>query len=85
MLTSCQTDPTLGGAVKHNNALQIVNPDPQYEEVALEGASGTVNQKAQERYRKGTVKQPPTIRTTTINAGGGNSGGSSGGGSSGGQ
>lgn len=83
-LSSCQTDPTMGGAVKHNIALQVVNPDPQYEEVAIEGTSGTTNQKAQERYRKGIVKQPPTIRTTTINVGGGD-GGSSSGGSSGGQ
>ena len=60
----------LGDAVKSNYAAQIVNPEPVYEDAMV--ASGTQSAAGQERYRKGTVKKPVGVKTTT----GGSSSGS---------
>ena len=57
-------DTGLGATVRHNMALHIINPDPVYQGQPIEGASGARAAGAQERYRKGTVKEPRTIRTT---------------------
>jgi len=69
-------DTTLGGAYKHNIALQTIDPDPVYTGTEIEGGSGTHGALATERYRKGAVKEPVSIKTTS-----GSGGGSSGGGS----
>lgn len=69
-------DVTLGGAVKHNIALQTIDPEPRYTGKDIEGGSGTHAASAMERYRKGTVKEPVSIKTTQGTSG------SSGGGSS---
>lgn len=71
--TGCETDPTFGGAVKHNYAQQIVYPDPEYRGDELEGGSGTGAVRAHDAYRKGKVKQPVAIPTTTISTQGGGS------------
>jgi len=76
LLAGCTAnDPTFGGAVRSNYAMQVINPDPQYEGTLVEGGNGQTSAAAVERYRTDKVKQPKSIRTTS-----GISGGSSGGG-----
>ena len=53
----------LGDAARSNYAAQIVNPEPVYTEAIL--ANGDQTAAAQERYRKGTVKKPVGVKTTT--------------------
>lgn len=73
-LAACTpNDITLGGAWRHNNTLQVVDPEPQYAGELVEGGSGSQAAGAVERYRKGQQKQPVSIRTTN-NISGGNSG-----------
>ncbi len=81
LLAGCTPNDTgLGDAVRANYAAQIVEPEPQYAEAMT--ASGDQTAGAQERYRKGNVKQPVAEKTTSGVTGGG---GSSGSGSSGGN
>jgi type IV pilus biogenesis protein CpaD/CtpE len=76
LLAGCTAnDPTFGGAVRSNYAMQVINPDPQYEGTLVEGGNGQTSAAAVERYRTDKVKQPTSIRTTS-----GISGRSSGGG-----
>lgn len=76
VLTGCTpNDPTFGGAVRHNYALQVVNPDPQYEGAIVEGGDGSKSAAALKRYRTDTMKKPATISTTS-GSGGGSGGGS---------
>jgi hypothetical protein len=65
----------LGDAAKANYAAHIVEPDPQYADAMV--ANGSQTAAAQDRYRKGTVKKPVGVKTTT--GGGGSGSGSSGG------
>lgn len=81
LLGACTPHDTgLGENVKHNMAMQVIDPDPQYAGDPIEGASGDRAASALERYRKGTVKEPQTIRTS--NGIGGSGGGGSGSGGS---
>src|SRR3546814_7904882 len=64
-------DTGLGATVKHNMAQHIINPDPEYAGTPVEGSSGDRAASALERYRKGTVKEPQTIRTTSGTGGSG--------------
>jgi hypothetical protein len=66
----------LGNAAKANYAAHIVDPDPQYADAMV--ANGAQTAAAQERYRKGNVKKPVGVKTTTGGSGSG-SGSSSGG------
>lgn len=66
-------DTTLGGAWRHNIAMQVIDPEPRHQGELREGGSGAQAAGAVERYRKGQQKQPVTIRTTS-NVSGGNSG-----------
>ena len=59
----------LGDAAKANYAAQIVNPEPVYTEAMV--ANGDQTAAAQERYRKGTVKKPVGVKTTTGGSGSG--------------
>lgn len=68
-------DVGLGTAAKANYAAQIVEPDPVYDGAMV--ANGGQTAAAQERYRKGTVKKPVGVKTTTGGSGSGS--GSSGG------
>ncbi|MFK4793821.1 hypothetical protein [Sphingobium sp. ZW T5_29] len=72
-------DPTFGGAVRNNYAMQVINPDPQYEGALVEGGDGARSAAAVERYRTDKVKATKSIRTTQGSGGGSGSG--SGGGS----
>ena len=75
-LAACTpNDPTLGGAVKHNYAMQVIDPDPEYKGTPEEGGSGDKAEGAMERYRTDKVKKPQGIRTTSGISGGSGSGG----------
>ena len=79
LLAACTpNDPTLGGALRHNYAMQVIDPDPHYQGDEIEGGDGARSAAAVERYRTDKVKQPRSIRTTS---GSGGSGGGSGSGS----
>ena len=65
-------DLSLGEAVKYDQAIQTINPDPVYAPgSALPGASGTHAVTAAKAYRMGTVKPVEKISIS-----GGSSGGS---------
>jgi hypothetical protein len=53
----------LGSAAKANYAAHIIEPDPVYAEAMA--ANGEQTAAAQERYRKGTVKKPANVKTTS--------------------
>lgn len=73
-------DPTFGGAVRNNYALQVINSEPRYEGTLVEGGEGKRSAAAVERYRTDKVKKPATISTTSGTGGGsGGGGGGSGG------
>jgi len=81
--TACTpNDVTLGGALKHDLAMQTIDPDPVYTGSEIEGGSGDHGAAAVERYRTDAVKEPKSVKTTQSIGGGSGSGGSSGGGSS---
>ena len=70
-LTACTpNDINMGGAAKHNYALQIENPEPVYADAAV--GSGAVAAAATERYRTDKVKKPKGERSNS--GGGGGSG-----------
>ena len=88
LLASCDTvnqstgamAPGFGEAVKYDNAIQTINPEPVYAQGGAQpGANGELGQKAVERYRTDKVKAPQSEQTTM------GSGGSGGGGSGGGR
>ena len=63
-LAACTpNDINMGASVKHNIALQVENPEPVYTEAAT--TSGSTAAAANERYRKGTVKKPVGVKTTS--------------------
>jgi len=81
--TACTpNDVTLGGALKHDLAMQTIDPDPVYTGSEIEGGSGDHGAAAVERYRTDAVKEPKSVKTTQSIGGGSSGGGSSGGGSS---
>jgi len=74
LLAGCTPiDATLGDAIKTDYALQVINPEPRpvsAETAVMEGGSGDLAGAASERYRKGIVRQPQPVQTTTRSAGG---------------
>jgi hypothetical protein len=71
-------DPGFGEAVRYDEAIQTVDPDPVYPADSLKpGYFGEKAQKATERYRKGTTK--PVRAQSTGGGGSGGSGGTPGG------
>lgn len=74
-VTACTpNDIGLGDAAKANYAAHIVDPDPQYADAMV--ANGAQAAAAQERYRKGAVKKPVGVKTTSGGSGSGGGGGS---------
>ena len=70
-------DPGFGEAVKYDQAIQTINPDPVYPPgSALPGASGTHAATAAKAYRLGTVK--PVEKISISKGASGSSGGGSG-------
>jgi uncharacterized protein (DUF1501 family) len=73
-LSACTpNDVGLGDAAKANYAAHIVEPDPVYADAMV--ANGAQTAAAQDRYRKGTVKKPVGVKTTTGGSGSGSGGG----------
>ena len=67
-VTACTpNDIGLGNAARANYAAQVVEPDPQYADAMV--ANGAQTEAAQDRYRKGTVKKPVGVRTTSGGSG----------------
>ncbi len=71
MVASCASVPSIleqpgdsrfGEANRQTMMAQVIDPDPVYEEPMT--GNGDQAQKAVERYRTDTVKQPDSIRTT---------------------
>lgn len=58
-------DTTMGGAFKHNVAMQTIDPDPEYSGEMIEGGDGTRAAAASGRYLKGAVKEPVTVSTSS--------------------
>ena len=77
-VTACTpNDIGLGNAARANYVAQIVEPDPSYEGPMV--ANGAQAAAAQDRYRKGEVKKPVRVKTTSGGSGGGSGSGSGGG------
>lgn len=65
-LAACTpNDTTMGGALRHNMAMQTIDPDPKYAGSPAEGGDGERAAAAVDRYKKGNVKQPEKITTTS--------------------
>ncbi len=71
ILSSCApVDPGLGEALKYNQAIQTINPDPVYPaDSAQPGAAGTAAAAAAQRYRLGTVKPVEAVTISSGSAG----------------
>ena len=64
--TACTpNDVTFGGAVKHNVAMQTIDPEPHYRGTEIEGGAGARAAAAMELYRTRNVKEPESIKTTS--------------------
>jgi len=64
-------DPGFGEAVRYDQALQTIDPDPAYPEGSAQpGYHGEKAQKATERYRKGTTKPVERVSSTASGSGG---------------
>lgn len=71
-LAGCSAnDIGLGDAARANYAAQIVDPEPEHPEALT--ANGNQTASAQDRYRRGAVKKPVGVKTTS-GSGGGSSG-----------
>jgi hypothetical protein len=86
LLASCDTVNTktgamaagFGEAVKYDNAIQTINPEPVYAQGAAQpGSNGEVQANAVKAYRTGKVKP---VQTESTMSGSGSGGGGSGGG-----
>jgi type IV pilus biogenesis protein CpaD/CtpE len=64
-------DATFGGALKHNVAQQVINPDPEYAGEIVEGGNGARSAAAVDRYQKGAVKEPVRESTSESASGSG--------------
>jgi type IV pilus biogenesis protein CpaD/CtpE len=68
-------DPFLGESVKYDQAIQTINPMPVYPaQAAQPGDNGEKGALAVQHYRKGEVKTPEPITTTSGTSGGGGGG-----------
>lgn len=74
-ITACTpNDIGLGNAARANYAAQVVDPDPSYQGPQV--ANGAQTAAGQERYRKGAVKKPVGVKTTSGGSGSGSGSGS---------
>lgn len=59
MASACAPiDTGLGNAVRHNLALQIIDPEPEHAGTPIEAGSGSRSALALKRYREGKVLDP---------------------------
>ena len=79
LLAGCNTvnpqtgsvDPGLGEAVKYDQAVQTIDPDPVYaQDAAQPGDHGDKGAAAVKRYRTDGVKNVEAVQTTTGGGGG---------------
>lgn len=61
-----QLSPDFGNAVKHNIAMQTVNPDRHPAVMDAPGYDGARTAAALERYQKGKVKPPQQLGTSNL-------------------
>lgn len=80
VLSACQAPPnfgwpeeTFGAAVRHNIAVQTVNPDPQ-NKMAPPAHDATRAAGSMNRYQTDRVKRPADLRTTDVGGSAGSSG-----------
>ena len=64
-------DTGLGDSIRTNQALHVIDPGPVPDDDAPIMTSGARAAAASERYRKGEVKKPPAIATTSTASGAG--------------
>ena len=59
-------DPAFGEALKYDMAIQVINPDPVYDDKgAVPGGSGAKGAEAHKRYRTDRVKDVRVMSTTS--------------------
>lgn len=63
-LGACATDQEFGATVNHNVVAQVVDMDPQYAGVPIEGANGQRAVDSYRRYLKGNVKALARVEGT---------------------
>jgi hypothetical protein len=56
-------DSGFGDTVRHQIALQVIDPDPSAKTDVLEGSSGDRAARAVDRYRKGTIEDLKPVAT----------------------
>ncbi len=56
MLAGCVNEPPIGQVVQHNVLAQVVDMDPRYSGVPIEGGSGQHSVDSIKRYNAGTVR-----------------------------
>jgi hypothetical protein len=72
-------DPDLGRVVQNNVHAQLVDPDPQYARILIEGGTGRLGARAWQRYQSDNVKAlRPLSGTSDLGRAGGNGGGQGG-------
>ena len=72
-------DPAFGEAVKYSMEMQVIDPDPVYDEDGAQpGDSGVKGAEAVKRYRTDKVKEVKAMTTSTISGQGGTGSGGSG-------
>lgn len=55
-LGACATDPEFGAVVNHNIVTQVVDMNPQYAGVPMEGSNGKRAAASYKRYQSGNVR-----------------------------
>lgn len=78
-VSGCAVDPNTGDFIQYEFGeasdqtfmAQVVDPDPQYEDLVPE-SSGDNASKAIDRYREGNVKEPKAQSVRSANTGSGN-------------
>lgn len=63
--------PDFGNSVRHNMAMHIINPAPDYAGQPQQGMDGVRAALAMERYQTGEVIEPDSIETSEIDQEGG--------------
>lgn len=75
LLPGCMpVDPGFGETHRANIERQVVDPDPQYADVDVEGGNGERSAAAVTRYQQGQVTQPVVVSTQTSASGSGGTG-----------
>lgn len=71
LLAACAHEIDTGYAVADNIVVQVVDMNPQYAGVPIEGGNGDRSVAAYRRYKDGKVKEPITVGSKGTGGGGG--------------